>query len=137
MGCDDPLTVDDPLTILEERVNNPVGADLLRRNARAALSRFTGETAWESGLITDEFFYQQDAGTDIQIFPFDNQQLRYRRTKIGVDIYSIGADGQDDNANIDNARRHETGVDLGFRLWNVEMRRQPPMPFVVIPEVKK
>src|SRR5688500_2150252 len=82
MGCDDPLTVDDPLTILEERVNNPVGADLLRRNARAALSRFTGETAWESGLITDEFFYQQDAGTDIQIFPFDNQQLIDKRASL-------------------------------------------------------
>jgi hypothetical protein len=73
----------------------------------------------------------------VPVDPFDNQPLRYRRTKVGVAIYSIGIDGVDDDGNIDNGRSQEKGVDVGFRLWNVETRRQPPLPTVVLPEVKR
>src|SRR6185503_14917078 len=36
--------------------------------------------------------------------PFDGQPLRYRRTKEGVVVYSIGADGTDNHGHIDRER---------------------------------
>jgi hypothetical protein len=66
--------------------------------------------------------------------PFDNQPLRYRRTKDGVVIYSIGFDLTDNHGNINREHPEDAGVDLGFRLWNVNRRRQKPPPVVVIPE---
>ncbi len=65
--------------------------------------------------------------------PIDNQPLRYRRTRDGIVIYSIGFDGKDDQGNIDRAQPYNPGVDLGFRLWDVEQRRRQPLPPIALP----
>lgn len=64
--------------------------------------------------------------------PFDNQPLRYRRTNDGAVIYSVGVDLKDDGGVIDHDRMNLAGVDIGVRLWNVNQRRQRPLPPVVI-----
>ena len=68
--------------------------------------------------------------------PMDGQPLRYRRTDVGIVVYSIGDDDTDNQGNIyrdqhdqrwvDIALRQRE-IDIGFRLWNVTQRRQPPM----------
>lgn len=60
----------------------------------------------------------------IPIDPFDNQPLRLVRTADGVVVYSIGPDLKDHNGLID--REQVKNVDIGFRLWNTDRRRQPP-----------
>jgi hypothetical protein len=65
--------------------------------------------------------------------PIDNQPLRYRRTREGVVIYSVGFDGKDDQGNIDRENWRNPGVDLGYRLWNPEQRRRQPLPPVGLP----
>jgi hypothetical protein len=65
--------------------------------------------------------------------PIDNQPLRYRRTKEGIVIYSIGLDMKDDQGNIDREQWQNPGVDLGFRLWDPELRRRQPLPPVGFP----
>src|SRR5688572_13285518 len=72
-ACGDPLEIDDPLTVLEDRVNNPVGANMLRQNARITFFRNVLTAAWETGLVADEFWYQQPSNIDLQQFPYDNQ----------------------------------------------------------------
>jgi hypothetical protein len=64
----------------------------------------------------------------IPLDPFGGQPMRYRRTKDGVVIYSIGPDLADNQGHIDRERPYDKGLDIGFRLWNVEARRQPPLP---------
>jgi hypothetical protein len=66
--------------------------------------------------------------------PMDNHPIRYRRTREGIVIYSIGMDMTDNHGNIDPERVYEPGVDIGFRLWNVDRRRQAALPPVAIPE---
>jgi hypothetical protein len=63
----------------------------------------------------------------VPVDPYDGAPLRFRRTKDGVIIYSIGADEQDNGGNIDNSS-NSPGTDRGFRLWDVPKRRQPPKP---------
>jgi uncharacterized coiled-coil protein SlyX len=65
--------------------------------------------------------------------PIDNRPLRYRRTKEGIVIYSIGFDLKDDQGNINRAQPYEPGVDLGFRLWDLELRRRQPLPPIGLP----
>jgi hypothetical protein len=60
--------------------------------------------------------------------PFDAKPLRYRRVQDGVIIYSVGQDVTDNGGNLDRDRPTSPGVDFGFRLWDVNMRRQPPKP---------
>jgi hypothetical protein len=72
--------------------------------------------------------------TAIPVDPVDGQPLRYRRTKDGVVIYSVGLDGIDNQGNIDRDKPSNPGVDLGFRLWEPTQRRQPPLPPVALPE---
>jgi hypothetical protein len=57
----------------------------------------------------------------------DAKPLRYRRLKDGVVIYSVGPDGKDDGGKIDWKNPYVPGTDLGFRLWDVGQRRQPPV----------
>jgi hypothetical protein len=66
--------------------------------------------------------------------PIDNRPLRYLRTKDGVVIYSIGTDGVDNLGHLDHSNINVQGFDVGFRLWDVEARRQPPIPPIVEPE---
>jgi hypothetical protein len=68
----------------------------------------------------------------IPLDPYDGIPLRYRRLDDGVVIYSVGPDGKDNGGNVEG---HEIivdelklGADLGFCLWDVPNRRQPPNP---------
>ena len=72
--------------------------------------------------------------TTVPTDPIDGQPLRFRQTKDGVVIYSVGIDGIDNQGNIDRDHPHNPGVDLGIRLWNPESRRQAPLPPVVLEE---
>jgi hypothetical protein len=49
--------------------------------------------------------------------PFDGAPLRYRKHPAGVVVYSIGPNRVDDGGDIAN-------LDLGFRLWDPDKRRQ-------------
>jgi hypothetical protein len=40
----------------------------------------------------------------------------------------VGPDGKDNGGKIDPQMPHREGADLGFRLWEVAKRRQPPQP---------
>ena len=54
--------------------------------------------------------------------PYDGGPLHYRRLVDHVMIYSVGSGGQDDGGK-------SPGRDSGFRLWEVNHRRQPPTPW--------
>jgi hypothetical protein len=58
--------------------------------------------------------------------PIDNLPLRYRKTRDGIVVYSIGPNAVDDGGAIANG-------DVGFRLWNAQSRGQPA---IAAPEVK-
>lgn len=58
--------------------------------------------------------------------PFDGKPLRYRRVEDGVVIYSVGQDGRDNGGDLDPEHRNQSHADIGFRLWDVAKRRQPP-----------
>jgi hypothetical protein len=60
--------------------------------------------------------------------PFTGGPLLYRRLPDGVVIYSVGQDGEDNLGNIDWDKPNLPGTDIGFRLWDVAKRRQPPKP---------
>jgi hypothetical protein len=77
---------------------------------------------------------QEKLLSEVPADPCDGQPLRYRRTKDGVVIYSIGLDGIDDQGNIDRERHQNPGVDLGVRLWDPALRRLPPPPPVLLME---
>jgi hypothetical protein len=62
----------------------------------------------------------------IPVDPYDGQPLRYKLRPDGAVVYSIGHDGVDNGGNINRERPLDSGVDLGFELWNVSVRRQPP-----------
>lgn len=68
----------------------------------------------------------------IPLDPFDGKSLRYRRTKEGAVVYSVGVDQKDDGGTIDFERMHEPGKDVGVRLFNVGERRGNPLPPVII-----
>jgi ABC-type transport system involved in multi-copper enzyme maturation permease subunit len=57
--------------------------------------------------------------------PYDGRPLRYKRLDDGVVIYSIGPKGWDNGGNLDRTLG-ANGADVGFRLWDVDRRRQPP-----------
>jgi hypothetical protein len=64
----------------------------------------------------------------VPLDPFDGRPLRFLRTKAGVLVYSVGLDGVDNGGNDHRENIAAPGVDLGFRLWDVPSRRQPPLP---------
>jgi hypothetical protein len=60
----------------------------------------------------------------VPIDPYDGAPLRFRRLTDRVVVYSVSLDRQDNGGNItDNPTI--PGADLGFRLWDVNRRRQP------------
>jgi hypothetical protein len=61
----------------------------------------------------------------VPLDPFDATLLRYRRLDDGVVVYSIGPDGEDNGGTFDKDPNKQ-GTDVGFRLWDVPRRRQPP-----------
>jgi hypothetical protein len=64
----------------------------------------------------------------VPLDPFDGQPLRYRQLEDGLIVYAVGNDGVDDDGNLDREHPDLPGVDIGFRLWDVAERRQPPRP---------
>jgi hypothetical protein len=64
----------------------------------------------------------------VPLDPFDDAPLRYRRTDSGAVIYSVGVDGRDDGGDPNPPPNHYLPRDVVFTLWNVALRRQPPLP---------
>jgi hypothetical protein len=65
----------------------------------------------------------------VPLDPFIGKPLRYKRLHNRVIVYSVGPDTIDNGGIIDGAMLPVThGRDLGFRLWDVKHRRQPPPP---------
>jgi hypothetical protein len=58
--------------------------------------------------------------------PFDGQPLRMRRFGEGLVIYSIGENRVDDGGSVDLDQQGTGFLDFGYRLWDVERRRQAP-----------
>jgi hypothetical protein len=56
--------------------------------------------------------------------PFENAPLKLVKLPDGLFIYSVGYDGKDDGGKINPRNRMADGADTGFRLWNVDRRRQ-------------
>ncbi|MCI0639487.1 MAG: hypothetical protein L0Y72_14705 [Gemmataceae bacterium] len=65
-----------------------------------------------------------DFVADIPPDPCDGQPLRYRKTKDGVVVYSIGPSKAMQGDRWDGLRNGESGQRWEFRLWDVEMRRK-------------
>jgi hypothetical protein len=112
-----------------EKLNSAeVRNQAMLRSAAAALAceryRLKNKT-WPDSL---EVLVQEKLLDAVPLDPIDGQPLRYRRTKEGVVIYSIGFDRTDNQGHIDRDRPLDPGVDIGFRLWNVDRRRQPALP---------
>jgi hypothetical protein len=61
----------------------------------------------------------------VPLDPFDGRPVKYARRGDGVTVYSVGLDGEDDGGNV-NGKWLQKGNDWGFRLWDVDKRRQPP-----------
>jgi hypothetical protein len=69
----------------------------------------------------------------VPLDPLDGKPLRYRRLADGVVVYSVGPDREDNGGTLDRDNPTRAGTDLGYRLWDVKQRRQPPKP--VMPPV--
>ena len=79
---------------------------------------------WPGALdVLKEAGYVRGAMSD----PYDGQPLRWRRLDDGIEVYSIGPDGEDNGGKMDRQNPMTPGTDLGFRLWNPSRRRQPPV----------
>ncbi len=96
-----------------------------------ALERYRDETGhWPAGL--DDL--APGMLPEVPLDPFDGWPLRYKRLPDGVLVYSIGPDGQDDGGALNRKVPGASGSDLGFRLWDVERRRQPPAEVLPPPD---
>jgi hypothetical protein len=73
----------------------------------------------------------------VPVDPYDGQPLRLRALADGVVIYSVGPDRTDDGGNLNRKDPTAAGADLGFRLWDVKARRQPPAPAAPAPKDKE
>ena len=69
--------------------------------------------------------------SEVPTDPGDGAQLRWRRFAEGMAAYGVGIDRTDDGGNINNSKSHETGVDLGIKLWDRPRRRQAARPPVI------
>jgi hypothetical protein len=63
--------------------------------------------------------------------PFTGKAITFRRLADGIIVYSVGPDSQDDGGRFVEAADKPEGPktrDFGIRLWDPNMRRQPPPP---------
>jgi hypothetical protein len=67
------------------------------------------------------------AAKETLIDPCDGKPLRLRCEPDGLVIYSVGSNGVDDGGTEETLRGRDS-LDIGFRLWDVAHRRQPPVP---------
>jgi hypothetical protein len=65
---------------------------------------------------------------EVPLDPFDGKPMRYQRLTDGIQVYSVGPDESDNGGNVDREKPMEPGTDFGFRLWDVQHRRQPARP---------
>jgi hypothetical protein len=80
-GCGDPLDVSDPTAILDDEVSTPEGAELLRRGALSTLYSVIGRSAFEGGLLADEFLTQPSSlYTDVLQIPSPDELWDRRET---------------------------------------------------------
>jgi hypothetical protein len=62
----------------------------------------------------------------VPLDPFDGKPLRYRARADGVVVYSVGPDETDNGGVFDRKSPIKPGTDLGYQLWNVNLRGAPP-----------
>src|SRR5581483_6580117 len=62
--------------------------------------------------------------TEVPIDPYNGKSLRMKRLDDGLVMYTVGSDGIDNGGKLDDSTK--AGTDLGYRLWDVPKRRQPP-----------
>jgi hypothetical protein len=88
------------------------------------------EGTWPEKLTDLVPEYLPEVPTD----PYDGKPLHFRRLADGLVLYAVGPDGQDDGGTLERASSVIPGTDVGFRLWDVAERRQPPSPRPAKPE---
>lgn len=116
--------------------NAEVRSQAMLRSAAVALACERYRLRHKDWPASLDVLVEQKLLAEIPLDPIDGRPLRYRRTKEGVVIYSIGIDKTDNQGHIDRERPQEPGVDIGFRLWNPGSRRQAPRPSVGLPEIE-
>jgi hypothetical protein len=65
---------------------------------------------------------------DTPIDVYDGKSLRLRRVDDGMVIYSVRPDGVDNGGQVIREALARLPADIGFRLWDVDNRRQPSAP---------
>jgi hypothetical protein len=64
----------------------------------------------------------------VPLDPFTGKPLLYVRRADGVTVYSVGLDGWDDGGKVEpHSLLEKSGHDIGFRLYNIDQRRLPPL----------
>ncbi len=66
----------------------------------------------------------------VPLDPYDAKPLRLKMSDGAFVVYSVGIDGVDDGGQLDD-KPFLPGSDIGFRLFDVDKRRQPALPFVL------
>jgi hypothetical protein len=64
----------------------------------------------------------------VPLDPYDGKPLRYIGVPDGVIVYSVGPDGIDNGGKLERTIPFAHNTDLGYQLWDVKHRRQPPKP---------
>jgi hypothetical protein len=64
----------------------------------------------------------------VSLDPFSGEPLRYRKTDQGAIVYSLYDDGRTEPGDPNRVPDASPGKDVVFNLWNVDQRRQPPLP---------
>jgi hypothetical protein len=81
--------------------------------------------AWPKSLETlVELHYLQAVPDD----PYIGKPLRCRRLNDGFLVYSVGADRTDNGGILNRANPIAPGADIGFQLWDADLRRLPAPP---------
>jgi len=62
--------------------------------------------------------------------PWIDGPMRSNRIEGGWAVYSVGPDRTDNGGTFHPRRRTDPGTDVGYRLWDVDRRRRPPVPKV-------
>jgi hypothetical protein len=88
---------------------------------RYRLAKGRWPQAWDE-LITAGLLH----GKPIDVY--DSKPLRMRRVDDGLVIYSVGPDGIDNGGQVRREPLARLPADIGFRLWDVDKRRQPAAP---------
>jgi hypothetical protein len=106
-----------------QMARTPHQSQALLRSAAAALAveRYRLAKGQWPEKLTD---LTPDYLAAVPIDPFDGKPMRFMKQKKGVVVYSIGPDGQDDGGAFETLNAFVPGTDIGFRLWDVDKRRQ-------------